>query len=69
MRARLHEGPDESRPTSSAADRFLTFSPPLVVEVCASRRDVVYRTGVSADFVSWRKAAVFSSLTAVSSLP
>ena len=69
MRAKPHEGPDQSHPTSSVADRFRTFSPPLVVEVCASRRDVVYRTGVSADFVSWRKAAVSSSLTAVSSLP
>jgi hypothetical protein len=69
MRAMLHEGPDESRPTSSEADWFRTLSPPLVVEVCASCRDVVYRTGVSADFVSWRKAAVSSSLTAVSSLP
>jgi hypothetical protein len=60
MRAMLHEQPDESRPTSSAADWFRTFSPPLVVEVCVSCRDVVYRTGASDDFVSWRKAAVSS---------
>jgi hypothetical protein len=69
MRAMLHDGPDQPRPISSAADRFRTFSLPLVVEVCTSLGDVVYRTGVSADFVSWRKAAVSSSLTIVSALP
>jgi hypothetical protein len=32
MRARLHELPDPSRPTSSAANRFRTLSLPLGVE-------------------------------------
>ena len=27
MRAKLHEGPDQSHPTSSVADRFRAFSP------------------------------------------
>ncbi len=40
MRATLHERLGEARPTSSAADRFRTFSPRLVVDVCASCRDV-----------------------------